>query len=271
MKLFLCICLALFGLMANDSYAMFEKTNKSLLGRPKFRRPSMGTVYAGIGIGIPMYGATNISGTDFGDASANSNIASAVGSNTTVPMSVNLPMFSASVGYIQLSLPLRHEISLTFLSNSFNVYSGTVTVDGNPYTNSSAVIQNFFLTYYVYTFHALQKWPIVLFIGAGGGLAVFNNTFSDGGTTVNTVVPSTDGIPTDTTTTSNTTYSSNISSLNCGGVVGVAGGFTYRASDDLAIQVKLGYAAVSAPFGNSSSFPVMQMVTISLDLFFKIL
>ncbi len=253
------ILLFLLCFATTDAFAMFEKLNKTILGRPKLRKPSVGSFYLGAGLGIPVYGLTNV-GQTYVDDSATVAIQK-VANNQTTTIPISLPEITLTAGYIQLSLPLRHEISLSFLNNNYSIPSGStiLTINNTSYTAPNVVMQTFFLQYYMYGYMDAKILPIMLFVGAGGGLVIFNTTLSDSasGYTINSV---------------KTGPSSDISKISVGGTVGIAGGFTYRISDDMAMQLKMGYKVASSAFGGpSGSFPFIHVLDLNLDIFFKVL
>ncbi len=246
MKIFILSIYVVCFVFSNNANAMFEKLNKSLLGRPKLRKPTVGSVYLGAGLGIPIYGSTYV-GDTYIENSKTTAIISAAANGATESVPITIPIITATVGYLQVSLPIRHEFSISFINNTYSI-NKTLTINGSPYTKPDIINQMYLMQYYAYGYWTPKISPVTLFAGAGGGIVIFNTSLSD-----------------------STSASSSLSQLSVGGTVGVGTGFTYRISDDMALQVKLGYKAISSSFNISGgSFPFVQILDINLDIFFKI-
>ncbi len=84
MKIFLYFFWILCVMQVQNANAMFGKTNMQLVGRPKFAKPMVGTIYAGAGVGVPMYGITNIAGADYGSPASNTAVQNSVQNGTAV-------------------------------------------------------------------------------------------------------------------------------------------------------------------------------------------
>lgn len=269
---YFCAILLLLFCLPKQADAMFYKSNP--VGRPRIGIPKYGNLYVGVGIGVPIYGTI----IDTDTLAMPSGMQKKLYNEKSYPLGYN-PSFEATLGYQQVLLPLRHEITFAFrtydLSTNYNAsapffYSDNGT--GYVYAKPKSSVLQFDLFYnLLWQFRISRSINLGIFFGGGPGLIMSFVTVKDSGSmsaqAINSLVTS--------------GYLYGASSYKQGGkeesgaliAPGLNGlvGMTYNFTSDIALQIKAKYTFMGPSFGSSGSTPAGHMLQLGVGLLFNIL